>query len=97
MSFRSGKMSYRQAAKLFVSNKTEGVIFLKIVSFFGLATLPVTIFDEWLAVIPGLNLVALGDDLLWPGALYAAVRIVMIRHKANSQKPSPQAIPAYRR
>jgi len=90
-------MGVIEATKLFLSNKTEGLIFTKIVSVFGLTTLPITVFDEGLDFIPGINIISVGDNLLWPFAIYAAIRIGMIRHKANRQLTNPQAIPVSRR
>jgi len=98
------KMTYIGAAKLFFGNKAESNMFLRVASVIGLRAVPMAMFvdDPFLDFIPGFNILGVGDNLIaWPFIVFATVRIVMIKRKADkeqiSRKPAPQAIPVYRR
>lgn len=56
---------------------------MKIASFLGLVTLPVTVGDEGADIIPFVDILTMGDDVLALFGIYAIIRITMIHRRVN--------------
>jgi hypothetical protein len=84
------KVSWSQATRLFFQNKGEvGFVSKLTTAIFTFAakssmvTLPLTILDEPLDAVPGIDFITMGDDVMAVFGVIMVVRIAMFRSKCN--------------
>lgn len=77
---RLGKVSWLQSARYFFSNESETKLFTKIAAILA----PAAFLDDAGDIIPGLDIVTIGDNMFVIFTIYAIFRITYIKKKANA-------------
>jgi hypothetical protein len=81
-------MGWAEATRKFLFTREGGLLAGKLLVMAGLIG---SIADEPLDLIPGIDLLSFGDDILWLAIpAYAVGRIAWIRHRANNPKRARQ-------
>lgn len=82
--YRTNDMSWPEATRAFLFTREGGLLAGKLLLMAGLIG---SIADEPLDLIPGVDILSFGDDVLW-GVIpaYALIRIAWIRHRARHPK-----------
>lgn len=76
-------VGWGEATRRFFFTREGGLVVTKLLFMFGLAA---SIADEPLDIVPGVDLLTFGDDVLWFAIpAYAIIRIAWIRHRANAR------------
>jgi hypothetical protein len=78
------RMGWLAAARQFAFTREGGLLAGKLLLMAGFLG---SIADEPLDIIPGVDLLSIGDDVLWVAIpAYALTRIAWIRHRHNARK-----------
>jgi len=82
--YRANDMTWLQATRAFLFTREGGLLAGKLLLMAGFVG---SVIDEPLDLIPGVDVLSFGDDVLW-GVIpaYALMRIAWIRHRANHPK-----------
>jgi hypothetical protein len=87
-------MGWFEATRCFIANKGEAGNFNKIAGavgaalrMFGISGTVVSVFDDALDFVPGINIITVADNALWLYGAYALYRIWKIRRDANRPQP----------
>jgi len=83
-SYRTSQMTWLQATRAFLFTREGGLLAGKLLLMAGFIG---SIADEPLDLVPGIDLLSFGDDVLW-GVIpaYALIRIAWIRHRGSHPK-----------
>lgn len=80
----AAKMSWGRAARQFLFTREGGLLAGKLLLMAGFIG---SVADEPLDIIPGVDLLSAGDDILWFAIpAYALGRIAWIRHRHNRRR-----------
>jgi hypothetical protein len=82
------KVGWGEATRRFLFTREGGLLAGKVLVMLGLIG---SFADEPLDIIPGVDLLSVGDDVLWVAIpAYAIARVAWIRHRANNPRRARQ-------